>query len=387
MDFKEYYEKITNIQKEDKGKIASFMEKFSNMEPAKYWSPPSKLKNRDEKIQKAIDKDHYIATEKVDGEWHRFIFGDDENYKIQTRNISRVTGEYGDKTNFVPHLWNEIIRANIPEQTVFLAEIYYPNKKSNDVGKIMRCKAKKAIDRQEGDYGRLHMYIFDVLSINGVELTDTEYIKRIHLLQIMKAIYFEKCNYIQVAKPKLIKSHKEALDAMGESLKKGSEGLVLNKADSKYLPGKRKAWNSIKFKPNLTVDAIVTDVVDSTKYYEGTEIEGWQYWINEITGNKETGNYNGVPNMKPITKYHFYGWPSTIEFGFYKDGNIITSGTVSSGLSDEILEDMSNNREKYLGKAVELSCMEITEDKKLRHPIFLRIREDIDIKDCNLEKI
>lgn len=389
MELKEYYEKIMEKHKNKEEDILNFIEKYSQMEPAKYWSPPSKMVNREQKIANKINKDNYIATAKVDGEWHRFIFGDDNNYKLQTRNISRVTGEYGNKTHYVPHLWNEMIMANIPEETVLLAEIYYPNKKANEVGKIMRCKADKAIKRQNGDYGKLHMYIFDILSINGIDLENTEYIKRIYLLNLFKTQYFNNSKYIKVAKPTLIKNYESALEAMAKEVENNREGIVLNKADEIYRPGKRKAWSSIKFKPQQTVDAIITNIMPSTKYYEGTEIEGWQYWINENTEEKEMGNYNGVPHMKPITKYYYYNWPSAIEYGFYsKTGKTIQgSGTVSSGLSDEILEDMAKNPENYYGHPVELNCMEITEDKKLRHPIFVRVREDINIEECTEEKI
>jgi len=388
MELKEYFEQILNQEKEKNKTVEAFMEKYSSMEPAKYWSLPSKDANKKNKIIKKIEDNAYISTPKVDGEWHKFIFGNDNTYKAQTRNISRVTGDYGNKTNFLPHVWNEMVMSNMPEQTVLLAEVYYPNKKSNDVGKIMRCKVQKALDRQNGEYGKLHIYIFDVLSINGVSLEDVSYIKRIYLLKMLGQIHFKNSEYIKTAEPTYVPDYTTALKIMGKALQNNYEGLVLNKKDEIYRPGKRKAWSSIKFKPEITVDAIVTNVLPSTKYYEGTEIDGWKYWINEITEEKEFGNCKGVPNMKPITKYYYNGWPSAIEFGFFnnKEKKIYISGSVSSGLNDEQLSELVN-KDSFIMKPIELSCMEITEDNRLRHPIFIRFREDINIEDCNIEKL
>ena len=73
----------------------------------RYYDAGANITN--EKIEAMLqNKDNnYIATLKSDGEWCRIIVGDRE-VVAQSRNISKVTGEYGDKTELIPHIIEEV---------------------------------------------------------------------------------------------------------------------------------------------------------------------------------------------------------------------------------------------------------------------------------------
>ena len=63
-----------------------------------------------------------------------------------------------------------------------------------------------------------------------------------------------------------------------EALSNGEEGAVLKKRDAPYAPDKRPAWSSIKIKKMDFLDCICIGFEDATHYYDGKEIETWQYW-------------------------------------------------------------------------------------------------------------
>ena len=113
--------------------------------------------------------------------------------------------------------------------------------------------------------------------------------------------------------------------------------------------------------------------------------------IKEVNGKEELSmscKY-GEEGWQPVTKYYAFHQYSAIKIGAYDDnGELIELGTVSSGLTDEIKQNMSENPELYLGTVVSLDCMSI--DKKehtLRHPVFKAWRNDKNPEDCKISEV
>ena len=73
--------------------------------------------------------------------------------------------------------------------------------------------------------------------------------------------------------------------------------------------------------------------------------------------------------------------------GLYKDGELVEVGRVASGFTDAIREDMAQNPDNYIDHVVECEAMSTTKDGALRHPVFIRMREDKDPEDCKYEEI
>ena len=97
--------------------------KFYRLGVMKYYDCGGKYEC--DKAQQMIQNcgEKYIATWKNDGEFGRCLVDESHNVTFQSRNISKVTGEYGDKTASLPHLVEEA--AKLPAQTVLLGELCF----------------------------------------------------------------------------------------------------------------------------------------------------------------------------------------------------------------------------------------------------------------------
>ena len=67
----------------------------------------------------------------------------------------------------------------------------------------------------------------------------------------------------------------------------------------------------------------------------------------------------------------------SLEIAVYNNGKIHPIGFLS-GLTEEI----KSHPESYAGRVIEVSAMQLTDDKMLRHPKFVRFRDDKDKSEC-----
>lgn len=345
---------------------------------------------------KACDDGTWFAELKKDGALYMYVKGfGGENY-LFGRTVSKKTGLLTEKSANVPH----IIEAfkNIPNGTILLGEIYYPGKTSKDVVGIMGCLPKKAIERQEGEYGLIHYYVYDCLEYNGISLlkydnwTRYQVTKRI-FEKIIPILEWEEnentikfySKYIELAEA----ITEEIYHNIGKALSKGEEGLVVKKKTGLYEPGKRP-MTMLKAKQVDHIDAVIIGFKDPEIRYTGKEIESWQYWVNGYDGSHlPIGFHYGEDIAVPVTKHYYYNWKNAIEIGAYdNEGNIHSIGTIASGLTDYMREDMSIHPENYLNKVVEIQCMmKDNKEKTLRHGFYLKTRYDKPATDCLLEDI
>ena len=334
-----------------------FYDKFINMQPMKYYD--SSDLNYVKAQEMIINKNNgYIAMEKRDGEWARAIIMEDE-VLIQSRSVSKITGTYGDKTALVPHIVEELLK-NYPAGTVLLGELAFEDIEttSRDVGSILRCKVDKALDRQKET--KLHFFVFDCLAFGYEDFSaksfehrfQTKYVTPSSLLQMR----FPMSEYIHVV------DHTESdfLEFAGNLWSMGAEGIVIVRKDAKYKPGSRTAWDTLKLKKQLgEIEMKVIDVLEPKKNYEGTELETWQYVINNT----------------PVTKPFYFGWKNGVVVEY--EGRTIK---VSSGLTDDDRAWLATNAAQELIQSGELYAvitgMEFTEDS-LRHPVLVRLRNDL----------
>lgn len=360
---------------------------FHELESEKYWSFPKNYK-KDTKIEThtMIFSGDYIGSRKMDGAYYRFIKDMNGNMRLQGRSRG-VGGDFLDKIDYVPQIkdfFNEL-----PNGTCLLGEIYFPNKEgSSNVTTIMGCNLDKALARQsKGD--KLHYYVFDVWAYNGKSCLKYTVEKRINVLKEIEVncfnYYVEFAQYFKGA---------ELWEQLQIILEQGGEGIVMTKCNTCPEPGKRPARKTLKVKKEIanTIDCIFTGHASSpTKEYTGKEIENWQYWEDEITGEKKQGDfykdYYKGDSIIPVTKSYFNGWAGSLEIGLVKGNKVVPIGYLS-GLS----EDIKANYKKYKGAPIEVTCMEIQhhEDGRnpgLRHAKLVRFRPDLTIKDCCWEKV
>jgi ATP-dependent DNA ligase len=59
----------------------------------------------------------------------------------------------------------------------------------------------------------------------------------------------------------------------------------------------------------------------------------------------------------------------------------------ASGMTDAERDDIWKHRDEYLGRVVDISAQEVTKDGRLRHPRFLRFRDDVSPETLTMEKL
>ena len=247
----------------------------------------------------------------------------------------------------------------------------------------MGCLEDKAIKRQEQGE-KLHYYIFDVWAYNGQSLMNTSIEERIKYIDKIKGD-FPEIDFAQYY------SGEQLWDKLHYILEIGGEGVVITKKDSCPEPGKRRARKTLKIKKEIaqTIDCFFTGKAAApTTQYTGKEIQTWKYWQDLRTGEKLEGtlydDYFNGRTIEPITKPYFYGWAGSLEIGVIrlKDKKVIPIGWLS-GLTDEV----KANWKEYKFKPIEVTAMEFTEDRALRHGKLVKFRPDLKFEDCNYEKI
>lgn len=369
------------------------------------WKLPA---GKEDKLSEVCENGEYFLEEKVDGAFYQFIKTQNYSY-LFGRTVSRKTGLLTEKGANVPHIMDAL--SSIPADTVIIGEIYVPGGTSKDVTSIMGCLAEKAIARQKDN--PIHFYLHDITFYNGEDVTALGAEDRYDLLHKL----WDECGLAQYSFLKLAEKVTENLEqTISDILARGGEGAVLKKKNAPYTPDKRPAWSTIKIKQMDSIDLVCMGFCPPTKEYTGKEIETWPYWAKmkptyydcfeeehcfggyyeELVEGQYFSKYvpeyllvDHITHYVPVTKYYFYGWNSAIKIGAYDDnGELIELGTVSSGLTDEMKQDMSENPDVYLGMVVSLDCMSI--DKKehtLRHPVFKTWRNDKNPEDCKISEV
>lgn len=340
-------------------------------------------------VQEVLSKGRWIGSKKVDGYFELLVKEENQVYMF-ARSVSKKTGFFTEKSDNVPHL-KKWVSENLPNGTCLIGEVYVPGGKSSDVTKFLGCLPEKAVLRQK-EYGNLRFYCHDLIKYAGKDyvLDEEPYSKR----------YSDLCKYIDLGSPLIPEIevagcydgvYIDLLQKAAQLIDDGEEGMVIRNEAGLYLPGKRRAKEMFKIKQEDSFDAIIIGFIEPEKQYKGKEEKTWKYWV-DIEDHPRPSPYTTFGAEKriaiPVTKAYMMGWKGGITIGLYSDGNIIPIGTISSGISDAMKEDMAKNPDEYLGRVVEIQAMSV--DKKehsVRHGRFVRMRPDKPATDCDMESV
>ena len=367
---------------------------FFEMEAEKYFSPPSSwtLEKKQKWAEERIFSGEWYGAQKRDGAFFMFLKDEDGNMFLRPR-ARNVKKEFINKIDWVPHLhdfFNEIDNG-----TCFLGEIYLEsNEQAKSTTSIMNCLLDKAIKRQEKE--KLRYYIFDVLAENGKSYLNMKAKDRFDLLNSFWRAYPH--DYVDWAH---YVSGKELWNNLQNLLAEGYEGVVITRGDSTYLPGKRTNKDTLKIKKELqeTVDCVIIGANAPTKASNTFEPETWMFWFDNSLNEKILasdylekyhttiyGAYADGAPVEPVTKNWYYGWAGSLKLGLYDGDKLVHVGDLS-GIPDE----MKMNWKDYLDKVIEITCMEISEDKNgnkgFRHPKLLRVRDDKPSVECTIDQM
>jgi hypothetical protein len=348
-----------------------------------YWSYPSSYKkDSKEEIKNYIYSGDYYGALKVDGYYQRLVKDEEGNCFMIARN-KNVKGEAVNKYEWVPQLHPYM--ESLPNGSVLLCEIYLPgNEGSKKITSLLGCLRDKCISRQEKGQ-KLHFYVFDVCAWEGENMTETPALERFKKLDEISREYPNE--FVEYAE---YYNGDELWEKIGDYLEDGREGVVITHKDCSIYFKRTPARTTIKIKKeiNKTIDCIFTGhYLPPTRVYTGKEIETWKYWENIRNGELKEGNYyeeyaDGAP-LEPVTKPYFFKFAGSLEIGLVKGDKVVPIGYLS-GLTEEI----KANPDKYKGRVIEVTAMEIMEDTHaLRHGKMLRFRDDLTLQDATWEKV
>lgn len=361
---------------------------YKDKGPMLYWNLPAGSSAAQlAKKEKCIDSNDYILTKKRDGALYRALISDGKVI-LQSRTISKKTGDYVEKQENVPHIC-EALSTIFPSETILMGEICYPEYMgttiSSDIVKIMGALPAKAIKRQKEQL--LVFYIFDVLLYDGEDYSGKAYEKRIEKIKEISAAVETDC--LEFVEP--VYDNKREQIAMW--LEEGWEGGMLMHKDKPYVfdvkgKNKRPSWTSIKIKQEVLndIDLIIVDSTEPVRVYTGKHPETHLYW-EDGNGNKIKGLEHGK-GYTPITYNYFHNLIGGLVLAAYSKNEDLIEVCRVANLTDQIRDDITANFENYLLKVVTVGAMSIDlERKSLRHPKLLKIRKDKSAAECRLSDI
>ena len=366
---------------------------YFEMEPMKYWAPSSTMsaESKRQHLEQMIASGQYLWSQKYDGNWSRAVITS-EKAVLQTRGISKKTGTYGEIQNKV-FFWDDVIKG-FSNDTVILGEVYLPGGIDKDVGSILRCLDPKALARQKET--KLEWRIFDVLVFDGIDMMNMPVEERIkHIPEVVKII-----NSPLVTGIKYHEMNENFFDDLNDIFAAGGEGAVCYKKSSIYIPGKRgpSAWETVKVKQEISndIDCFITGIEPAMKDYTGKDVETWNLWEDERTGEKLNAQlyseYRLGRAIRPISKGYYFNWPGAIYVSVYdKDENIVPLCKVA-GLTDDFKNQLRDNYDEWHMCPLTIGGMMVSTAQNngisIRHPYIKSIRKnDINIKDCTLAKV
>ncbi|MGW8177344.1 MAG: ATP-dependent DNA ligase [bacterium] len=290
---------------------------------------PAKARGR---MKSDLWKDtNWYAQEKLDGVRYLWHMHEDHSH-FTSRRISKKTGKYVDKGESFPHLmpYPDLV-GSIFDGEMMPAE----GKGSSRVIEVTGCNPQMAIWIQD-QWGWLRYALFDVLFYQNVDVRGWSYGSRLEVIsKMMKRIHLP-----HVFLPQVVNTAKQHYCDL--IMEKGGEGVILKHRDALY--GDHLSW--VKVKREETFDVVITGFKDPKE-----------------TSIKTSGE-------ESATKFAERGWIGAIEF----DHNGVIG--YCSGMDEGTREFISTNPDACVGRVIEVRAQEVLESGALRHPRFVRFRED-----------
>ncbi len=203
-------------------------------------------------------------------------------------------------------------------------------------------------------------YVFDLLHLNGHSIEKEPLIERKKLLEKL------------IGKHPVIK-YSDHVIGDGKSFfniatKKNLEGIMAKKSGSHYHPGQRTGeW--LKIKNHKSADVLIagyTKPTGSRKYFGSLVLA-----VKEGAELKHVGHAGTGYNDKALKEIHALLQPLIQSSSPFKEKVAVDAGV--TWVKPKLV--------------CEVKFTEATKDGKLRHPVFLRLRDDKSIKDIDMKSI
>lgn len=301
-------------------------------------------------LEDMFENEIVIAQPKYDGE-RMLIHIDNGEVYCTSRRFSKKTDRYMENQDKLPIL-KEIFKNFKRGYTVIDCECYAKDW-STIVG-ILHSLPERAIELQKSTTAKFA--VFDCLFFDGIDMREHSYDERLVFARtVVNAAQYEPLHLIEAINEegqidklenyKILTNYNEAMKFMQQTIDNGFEGIVVKSLNRTYY---EKAA-SLKCKKFETVDCVVCG------YQEGN------------------GKYTGSVGA--------------LEIGYYDPSSdkVIKISKVNCS-TDEERERWNQNREAFLNSVIEVKCQEVTA-KSLRHPVYIRKRDDKDYRTCTKDTI
>lgn len=320
---------------------------------------------------KAPDND-IIVEHKLDGHRALLHFGSSlKRAYLTSRRVSKKTGLYAENGLCVPHITeppHHLATLNQFGYTVLDGEILVPNAAFEDVQSVLGSFPEKAIAWQEENEFAVFM-VYDCLFYDGLDIREKSWLERTRckrkiILRLSR--YLRSFAHIRELSSFRLETMDDVKPVFDQVVGNGGEGLILKDPFARYGRG----WS--KMKAETTYDVVITGY------------ETGQGKFSELIGALRFGAYDEEGNLVSIGKC-----------SGMLDGNVRWEGGPPNRKGSFLVPEgddqpvgtrawFAARRYDLRGMVIEVKCNGLTKHGKLRHPQFVRLREDKNGEQCLL---
>jgi ATP-dependent DNA ligase len=296
-------------------------------------------------------KEGWFCEPKLDGCRMRMFLGLTAN-SMNTGRRSVKTYQYQNRTHNFPHLRDATVPSLagtvLDGEICANANVAAGESLLNESVALCNSSPERA-QWTQASAGPASYYVFDVMILNGEDITHWSYVQRREAL--VKVVELLRLTHPD-SQIQLVESLPATVENIEHCFAAGFEGAMLKSGTGKYRFGKRAPeWQKVK---------------------------GFTSGDFFITGY-EPGNGG------------FSGLVGSIEFGYYgEDGEVVNAGKFGNlelvQRQEMTAADGSLHRCWY-GTVVEVQAQARTKTNRLRHAHVMRFRPDKDAMDCNSDQI
>ena len=294
-------------------------------------------------VKKKVDKLHHVLTcgeyflqHKIQGNRMDIVFQRNGN-RLITRG-----GHYKDAC--MPQL---TIPIDDLHGTQLTGELFHPDYTDNQLAGLLGRGPKGSPTLIDPVIMKeMRLYIFDVLTWRGKETYHASQLERVSMLMEMKPRLEAENYHIRILPSMEFRDPMIALEEFDKVVKAGGEGLMFKQKDAVYQPGKRPENTWYKLKKTFTEDVFIIGYKAGQGKYEG------------LIGS--------------------------VLCGAYKNGQVVEVCYVS-GFDDKTRIDISENKQQWLGRVIEI-CGFVKTESSRREGRYIRVREDKQPRECVIDE-